>query len=78
MIHDLLMAHLLGGLASITCDGEGFIRKVLGSVALDLQAEVEAAGTPIATPFAYSMKTLQNFTANIAPSLGGGTRRDLS
>ncbi len=58
---------------------EGFIRNVLGSVALDLQAAAEAAGPPPqATRFACSMKTLQNFAANMAASLDGGARSNLN
>lgn len=53
------------------------MRNVLGSVALDLRSPAEAAGASQATCFAYATKTLRNFTANMAASLGGGARSDL-
>lgn len=55
---------------------EGFIRNVLGSVALDLHAAAEAAAPR--KRHALPMRTLQNFTANMAASLGGGARADLN
>ena len=50
----------------------------LGSIAFDLQAMIEAASAPQPTRFAYAMKTLRNFTVNIAVSLDGAARSDLN
>ncbi|GES43150.1 hypothetical protein RsS62_24020 [Rhizobium dioscoreae] len=51
---------------------------MLGSIAFDLQAVIEAAGAPRATRFIYATKTLRNFTENMAASLDGATGRDLN
>ena len=50
----------------------------MGSIAFDLQAVIDAAGAPRATRLIYATKTLRHFTENMAASLDGAARRDLS
>ena len=78
VMHELLIAQLLGTVGSSTGDINGFVGNVLGNVARDLQSASKAAGAPQATRFQYAMKTLENFAGNMAGSLGGVPRGDLN
>ncbi|NTJ63753.1 hypothetical protein G6M50_36995 [Agrobacterium rhizogenes] len=78
VMHELLIAQLLGTVGSSTGDIKGFVGSVLGNVARDLQSASKAAGAPQETRFAYAMKTLENFAGNMAGSLGGHPKGDLN
>jgi hypothetical protein len=78
VMHELLIAHLLGSVGSSTGDAQGFVGKLIGNVVRDVQAASEAAGAPQATRFAYAMKTLENFAGNMERSLGGVPKGDLN
>ena len=78
VMHELLIAHLLGSIGSSTGDIKGFVGNVIGNVVRDIQAASEASGPSQATRFAYAMKTLENFAGNMEGSLGRSTRGDLN
>lgn len=70
LMHDMLIAHLLGSVGSDTGDAYDFINRLLGSVAADIRDNgVRAVGTPDAQRFAYAINTLKDFAEAMKRSL---------
>lgn len=70
LMHDMLIAHLLGSVGSATGDTYDFINRLLGSVAADIRDNgVRAVGTPDAQRFAYAINALKDFAEAMKRSL---------
>ncbi|WP_271025520.1 hypothetical protein [Rhizobium sp. RCAM05973] len=70
LMHDMIIAHLLGSVGSTTGNAYDFVNKLLGSVAADIRDNgVRAVGTPDAQRFVYAIKTLELFAQSMQGSL---------
>ena len=79
LMHDFLIAHLLGRMGSTTADMRGFTNAVIQQVGLDLRDNgMRALGTPDAQRFADALKTLEYFSDSLLGAMDKAPKEELN
>ena len=79
LMHDIMIAHLLGSLGSTTSDMREFANSVIYQVGVDLKENgMRTLGTPDAQRFANALKVLEYFSDSLIGSMDKASKAELN